>query len=391
MNVLILTDVGVAGTQEYCELLAKLNSSLGNDVVRVQIGKRDGTCVNVIPVQGHAAPIIRAFRDHRLAKELHRICHDFNVDLIHANILNVRHLLAIRDLRPPIVLTTHTWIYGCPIVFKTMLPELTPCNRSFPNGHCVICTMSKCKLSSEPIKATAQRLPQLLYHAYALRATFQRVNSIISPSRDFARELDGKTRTRVYHIPNPMNPAMLGKVSKVGETGNVSFLGRLEWQKGAKILPEVAELLEGKTVHVAGKGSLKEWLLRQGVDNLFFHGFLAGERKISFLKRSSVVIIPSIVREMFPYVTLEAFASCKPVVAFDVGGAKEQIETSGGGLLARPFDLKDFAEKVNYLVDNPSEANEMGIRGRNWVEHNLHPDSHGRALAKVYDRTVEDS
>ena len=100
------------------------------------------------------------------------------------------------------------------------------------------------------------------------------------------------------------------------------------------------------------------------------------------------MVVPSEWCEMFGLVVFEAFVLGKPVVAFDLGGPKEMIEDSGGGLLAKPFYINDFAEKVTYLVENPAEARKMGLMGRRWVEKNLHPNRFAESLAKVYENAL---
>jgi glycosyltransferase involved in cell wall biosynthesis len=65
---------------------------------------------------------------------------------------------------------------------------------------------------------------------------------------------------------------------------------------------------------------------------------------------------------------LAAQAAGVPVIASNVGGLPEAVEHERTGLLV---DNGDFAAAIRRLLDNPREAIEMGLRGRERVERNF--------------------
>jgi glycosyltransferase involved in cell wall biosynthesis len=70
--------------------------------------------------------------------------------------------------------------------------------------------------------------------------------------------------------------------------------------------------------------------------------------------------------DSFPLVGLEAMALEKPIVAFDVGGLREQIGECG--ILVPPGDTDAMARAIMSLVENPALRTDLGTRGRERVE-----------------------
>jgi glycosyltransferase involved in cell wall biosynthesis len=80
------------------------------------------------------------------------------------------------------------------------------------------------------------------------------------------------------------------------------------------------------------------------------------------------IVINTSLTDGMPPSTLEAMASGKPVVSFASGGNKELIVDGYNGFLIRLKNYRDFASKLLYLIENPSEAKKMGLNGRKLAE-----------------------
>ncbi len=68
-------------------------------------------------------------------------------------------------------------------------------------------------------------------------------------------------------------------------------------------------------------------------------------------------------------VTLEAMASGVPVIGYNSGGTKELIINGFNGLLYNGT-VKDLANKISYLIENPRKARELGLNGLNDINKN---------------------
>jgi len=66
-------------------------------------------------------------------------------------------------------------------------------------------------------------------------------------------------------------------------------------------------------------------------------------------------------------VPLESMACAVPVIALNVGGYREIVVNGKNGFLVE-FDPKEIAEKIMYLMNNPSKAKEIGENGRKSIE-----------------------
>ena len=80
------------------------------------------------------------------------------------------------------------------------------------------------------------------------------------------------------------------------------------------------------------------------------------------LKALDVFVLPSI-SEGLPNVVLEAMAAGRPVVASNVGGVPEVVESGSNGLLFEPGDPEAMASSVLRLLDDPALAQQMGRVG----------------------------
>jgi glycosyltransferase involved in cell wall biosynthesis len=82
-----------------------------------------------------------------------------------------------------------------------------------------------------------------------------------------------------------------------------------------------------------------------------------------WMHQATVFVLPSI-SEGLGRVVFEAMASGTPVVGSRVGGIPDMIEDGVTGFLVPPGDALSLAEKIQWFLDNPSEAQAMGRRAR---------------------------
>jgi glycosyltransferase involved in cell wall biosynthesis len=100
------------------------------------------------------------------------------------------------------------------------------------------------------------------------------------------------------------------------------------------------------------------------------------EDELIALYHSCPVLVYTAVNEDFGLPPIEAMAcGCVPVAWNEGAGPCETIVNETTGLLAKPYDLNDFAEKVMYLLANPSTRVSMAHEGKasvvkyDWSNH----------------------
>jgi L-malate glycosyltransferase len=135
------------------------------------------------------------------------------------------------------------------------------------------------------------------------------------------------------------------------------FLGAARRVKEA--VPEAAFLL-------AGEGELTESLQALASElDIAAHTFFLGRcENIADLLSVSDVCVLSSKAEGFSNSILEYMSAARPVVATDVGGAREAIVEGQTGYLVPAGDEGLMAARIVSLLNDPEMANAMGKRGR---------------------------
>jgi N-acetyl-alpha-D-glucosaminyl L-malate synthase BshA len=103
---------------------------------------------------------------------------------------------------------------------------------------------------------------------------------------------------------------------------------------------------------------------------------------------SDVVVVPSL-QEAWGLVATEAMACGKPVVASRVGGLPDQIIDGYNGFLVPPRDPKALADRILYLLENPSEAKRMGLNGRKLAVERFDIEKRVDKIVKLYQELVK--
>ena len=159
------------------------------------------------------------------------------------------------------------------------------------------------------------------------------------------------------------------------------FVGRLVRKKGVAHLLEAFALarsaIPAARLVVLGAGPL-EAELRQRAHELdiaaavTFGGAVPNEELAPYYRRAAAVVMPSIVaqdgdQEGLGLVIAEALACECPVIASDLPAIRDVIDEGVTGLLARPGDARDLADKIVAMLRDPGRARTLARRGRDMV------------------------
>lgn len=86
-----------------------------------------------------------------------------------------------------------------------------------------------------------------------------------------------------------------------------------------------------------------------------------------------------------PNKMFEYMAAGIPVIASDFPLWRQIVEKAGSGLLVDPEDPKDIASAIQWILNNPAEAEEMGKRGRAAVMEIYNWERESRQLLDLYE------
>jgi glycosyltransferase involved in cell wall biosynthesis len=171
----------------------------------------------------------------------------------------------------------------------------------------------------------------------------------------------------------------------------VLFVGRLIPRKGLPFLIEAAKHIikeNNQTMFViAGDGPLKNNLKAHLEKmNLSRNFVLLGDVHESVLPAlyncADVFALPSI-QEGQGIALLEAQATAKPVVTFNVGGVREAVLDKKTGLLVKP-NSRELAEAIMKLLTDSTLREKMGSRGREFVSAYFSWDICAQRMLQVY-------
>lgn len=142
---------------------------------------------------------------------------------------------------------------------------------------------------------------------------------------------------------------------------------------------------------LAGEGeqmpALRQLAMDLGVaDCAFFVGRC--NRIADLLAISDVCVLSSKGVEGFSNSILEYMAAGRPVVATDVGGAREAVVDNETGFIVKPEDFETMAERLIRLLRDPHRASAMGVQGRKRVLEHFSCAAQLKRVEDLYDRLL---
>lgn len=142
----------------------------------------------------------------------------------------------------------------------------------------------------------------------------------------------------------------------------ILFLSRFDKKKGADIaLLTFKQLQELKTVFdlkliMAGDGPLlascKEMVVRNNIENVFFEGYVEGEKKHYILNEADILFFPTCYGEGVPCVIMEAMLYGLAVVTRPVGGIPYWVKENNGWV-SDSIEPEVFARGILSLLEKP--------------------------------------
>jgi glycosyltransferase involved in cell wall biosynthesis len=102
---------------------------------------------------------------------------------------------------------------------------------------------------------------------------------------------------------------------------------------------------------------------------------------------SDVCVLAS-TAEGFSNAILEYMAAGRPVVATDVGGAREAVVDGETGYLVPSDDHSAMADRIVALLRDPDEARTMGERGRHITREKFSCEAQLEKTQELYDRML---
>jgi len=181
----------------------------------------------------------------------------------------------------------------------------------------------------------------------------------------WSRGIDRKKYSPKYRSKN-LREKWKAKNKKV-----ILYSGRFVRYKDLDVFVRVYELFKKKgprdvSFVLAGDGPIREEL-KSRMPDAHFPGYLYGKDLSMAYASADIFLFPS-TTETLGNVVQEALSSGLTPVVSDIGGCKEIVQRSGGGLIAKAKDPCEFYEKCKKLIEDEEFHKKKKMNGLKFAE-----------------------
>lgn len=338
----------------------------------------------------------RAFYSIEAKRKIKTLLDKFNIDV--AYILHFLRWISpsiideLYNRNIPIVVRISDFEYICPgahLLRNNQICELCL------NGNYWNAIKYRCVQNSLSVSLT------LVFSMYINKwlKIFNKIDAFICPSEFTLEKMveAGFDRGKLFYVPTFINSE---KINPNFNPGNyILYLGRLSHEKGVDVLLDSLKKLQGKknislTMIVQSAGlrtdTLHKRITTNGIENIKILSDIEKENIYSYIRNSAFVIVPSIHYENLPNVILESFAHGKSVIGSNRGGINDIVKHQETGLLFEAGNSDDLAEKIDWLMNNPSDNIKMGLNARRLVEEEFNQELHYQRLMEIFKKFREE-
>jgi glycosyltransferase involved in cell wall biosynthesis len=245
---------------------------------------------------------------------------------------------------------------------------------------------------------------------------FALAHAIVANAEAVKEELirDGVTPAKIQTIYNGMDTArvaprpdlrrddalaLVGLPREEGERRRRRFVSIVANMRHAKkdqatflrAARRVREAVPEAAFVLAGEGELQESLRAQAFElSLGEHAFFTGRcaHVPELLAVSEVCVLSSSGTEGFSNSIIEYMAAARPVVATDIGGAREAIVEGETGYVVAPGDDVALASRIISLLNDREGARRMGERGLQVVKEKFSCAAQVESVENLYERLL---
>jgi glycosyltransferase involved in cell wall biosynthesis len=142
-----------------------------------------------------------------------------------------------------------------------------------------------------------------------------------------------------------------------------------------------------------GDGILRQKLQQQAAqlgvaDRIIFAGLVDPSRIPAMISAMDVVVHASL-REGLARVLPQALLAGRPVVSYDIDGAREVVLNDETGYLVKPQTVDELAEAVLKMLRDPGKASAMALQGRELFAEQFRAETMVKRISDLYQELLE--
>ncbi len=376
-------------------------------VTKTEVDGIEVVRINNLYAESSSFPLI--YKNQRVHEEFERQLVDFRPDLVHIHHLTGLSTTIVETIKAgglPLVMTLHDFWTVCPRG-QRMTKELDLCENVDRNlcFHCLggIWPQFFSNRAAEPTevdprgKLAPSNLAAFDRH---LQYILGLVDILVTPS-EYHRErmLEFPISTdRIVALPHGLDHGPFRNAAAMRHprpVKRIGYIGSVIPVKGVHVLMDAFKMLGRADIelHIHGEGfafhddttyvdRLKARSI--GQRNIFFEGPYKPADLPRILANLDILVVPSLWWETFCLTIREGLMAGVPVVASDLGAMREALDGEENGLLFRPGDARDLADRLIQLIEDD------GLRVKlSQCAHVVKPiDTYAEELLALYDRAM---
>lgn len=360
-----------------------------------------GHCVSQLIVQNNEIKNynffekILFFKNALYSKKYYKlICnkiHNEKPDIVHIHnvfpLISPSAYYACYKMGVPVVQTIHNFRFLCPNGIFFVKDNI--CEKCI-NGNTLHAVKKRCYKDSMILSS----LYALIIYWHKKQKTFYtKITRLICLSNFVKNKIvsGGFSAEKITIKPNFLLPEIIDTKDKVND---VLFIGRLSREKGIYDVLEAADKLPKVTFSILGTGTeevaLRTEIKRRNIKNIKFLGFQFGSEKNQIIKKSKLLVLPSLCYETFGLVILEAFQYKVPVISSNIGSLPELVQHGKTGFLFNSGDISNLVEQIKLLLANSKKRGEFGENGFRLLQEKYSIELNYKQLISIYKQTLED-
>jgi len=376
-------------------------------VTKTEVDGIEVVRINNLYAESSSFPWI--YKNERVHEEFERQLVDFRPDLVHIHHLTGLSTTIVETIKAgglPLVMTLHDFWTVCPRG-QRMTKELDLCENVDRNlcFHCLggIWPQFFSNRAAEPTevdprgKLAPSNLAAFDRH---LQYILGLVDILVTPS-EYHRErmLEFPISTdRIVALPHGLDHGPFRNAAAMRHprpVKRIGYIGSVIPVKGVHVLMDAFKMLGRADIelHIHGEGfafhddttyvdRLKARSI--GQRNIFFEGPYKPVDLPRILANLDILVVPSLWWETFCLTIREGLMAGVPVVASDLGAMREALDGEENGLLFRPGDARDLADRLIQLIEDD------GLRVKlSQCAHVVKPiDTYAEELLGLYERAM---
>ncbi len=346
--------------------------------------------INIFPLRNYEikSPFSTSFSPS--FNTINRI-NELDPDIVHLHWINAG-MIKVEDLvkiRAPIVWSMHDmWAFtgGCHYT-GSCKGYLSEC------GNCAVLNSQKQKdlsrkLFNRKLK-TFDKIPKITFVGLSNWMTNSAKESALLKNR------------RIYTLPNPINTQdfKFFDMQKARELWGLAADKKLilfgamkstsDTRKGFLELCNSLKNIKNKNVELLVYGSSEPQYINDFGFKIRYMGHLNDNVSLmSLYNATDVMIVPSL-QENLSNVIVECLSCGTPVVGFNIGGNSDLIEHKVNGYLAQPYDSKDLAKGIDWII-NHKDYKQLGINSIKKIRKRFSSEVVSKRYIELYKSILKD-